>query len=109
MAWLLRNGDVLAAAEVATDRRARSRGLLGRDGIEGAFILRPAKQVHTLRMRFPIDVAFVDADGRVLRMSTLARWRVSMPVPKSVFVIEAQAGAFERWQLHVDDIVEVRE
>ena len=37
-------------------------GLLGRDGIEGALLLRPARSVHTLGMRFAIDVAFCDAD-----------------------------------------------
>ena len=109
MAWLMRNGDVLAAAEVVTDRRARTRGLLGRDSLEGALILRPGKQIHTVGMKFAIDVAFVAKDGRVLRASTLPPWRVSRPVPKSAFVIEASAGAFERWRLRVDDVVEVRE
>lgn len=109
MSWLMRNGDVLAAAEVATGRRARRRGLLGRDSVEGVLVLRPGKQVHTVRMRFPIDVAFVDKDGRVLRAATLPPWRVSRPVPKSAYVIEASAGAFDRWRLKVDDVVEIRE
>ena len=46
------------------------RGLLGRDGIEGALLLRPARSVHTFRMRFAIDVAFCDRDLRVLRVVT---------------------------------------
>lgn len=109
MAWLIRNGDVLAAAEVVTERRARSRGLLGRDTMEGALVLRPGKQVHTLGMKFAIDVAFVHRDGRVLRTSTLAPWRVSRPVPASACIIEATAGAFERWGLRPDDVIEIRE
>ena len=41
MAWLVREGDVLATAEVAETRRARRRGLLGRRDFEGALVLRP--------------------------------------------------------------------
>ena len=77
MPWLVRDGDVLAAVEVADSAPARRRGLLGRDAFEGAFVLRPCRNVHTVRMRFPIDVAFCDAEGVVLRTVTLAPWRVS--------------------------------
>ena len=42
VAWLVRDGEVLAALEVAdVVRRARLRGLLGRDGVDGALLLRP--------------------------------------------------------------------
>src|SRR4051812_50085481 len=93
MSWLVRDGDVLAAAEVAATARARRRGLLGRDSFEGAFVLRPCRNVHTARMRFPIDVAFCDADGVVLRTVTLVPWRGSPVVRRAAFVIEAGAGA----------------
>jgi uncharacterized membrane protein (UPF0127 family) len=108
MSWLVREGDVLAAAELADTARARRRGLLGRDGIAGALVLRPCRHVHTARMRFPIDVAFCDSEGVVLRTVSLAPWRLSPYVHKSAFVIEAQAGAFDRWQLRTGDRVELR-
>jgi uncharacterized membrane protein (UPF0127 family) len=107
--WLVREGEVLAAAEVAATRRERGRGLLGRDGFTGALVIRPCRQVHTVGMRFPIDVAFCDADGVVQRTVTLGRWRVSRPVWRSAFVIEAEAGAFERWALRPGNRVEVKE
>jgi uncharacterized membrane protein (UPF0127 family) len=108
MSWLVRDGDVLAAAEVAATRRARRRGLLGRDGYDGAFVLRPCRNVHTARMRFPIDVAFCDAEGVVVRTLTLVPWRVSPIVRRAAFAIEAEAGAFERWRLREGDRVELR-
>ena len=108
MSWLVRDGDVLAAAEIAATGRARRRGLLGRDGYEGAFVLRPCRNVHTARMRFPIDVAFCDSEGVVLRTVSLVPWRVSPVVRRAAFVIEAEAGAFERWQLREGDQVELR-
>jgi len=106
--WLVRDGEVLATAEVVTSRRARARGLLGRDGIEGALVLRPCRQVHTIGMRFPIDVAFVDGDGVVLQVRTLRRWRLSPVAWHAAFAIEAESGAFERWHLHPGDHVELK-
>lgn len=108
MAWVVRDGDVLAAAELATTRRARRRGLLGRDGIEGALVLRPCRQVHTFGMRFAIDVAMCDADGVVLRARSIRPWRTSALVWRAAFVIEAEEGAFERWGLRPGDRVEIR-
>ncbi|HZM30806.1 MAG TPA: DUF192 domain-containing protein [Acidimicrobiales bacterium] len=108
MAWLLRDGEVLASLETTEGRRARARGLLGRDGIEGAMLLAPARSVHTVGMRFPIDVAFCDADLRVLRTVTLARHRVSRPMWRARAVIEAEAGAFARWNLREGDQLEVK-
>ena len=108
MAWLLRDGDVLAAAEVAESFTARLKGLLGRDGLDGALVLRPARSVHTLGMRFPIDVAFCDRELRVVAVRTMQRHRVGAPRRRAKVVIEAQAGAFERWGLRVGDQLELR-
>ena len=108
MAWLLRDGEVLASLEVAATRRARSRGLLRRDGVEGALLLQPCRSVHTVGMRFPIDVAFCDEDLRVLRIVTMPRHRLSRLVWRSRTVIEAEAGAFARWGLRPGDQLEVK-
>jgi uncharacterized protein len=108
VAWLLRDGEVLASLEVAASRRARSRGLLGRDGVDGALLLQPCRSVHTVGMRFPIDVAFCDGELRVLRVVTMPRHRLSRPVWRSRAVIEAEAGAFARWGLRPGDQLEVK-
>jgi uncharacterized protein len=109
MAWLVREGDVLATAEIAETRRARRRGLIGRKDFEGALVLRSCRHVHTFFMRFPIDVAFCDRDGTVLRTTCLRPWRISSLVANAAFAIEAESGAFERWGLRVGDQVEVKE
>jgi uncharacterized membrane protein (UPF0127 family) len=108
MAWLLREGDVLASLEVAGSSSARRRGLLGRDAIDGALLLRPCRSVHTIGMRFPIDVAWCDRELVVLRTARLERHRVSRPVWRAGAVVEAQAGSFARWGLAVGDRLEVR-
>jgi uncharacterized membrane protein (UPF0127 family) len=106
-AWLLRDGEVLAAVEVAESFGPRLRGLLGRDGIDGALLMRPAKSVHTIGMRFPLDVAFCGRDLTVLEVTTMAPFRLALPRLKAHCVIEAEAGAFERWRLQPGDQLEL--
>jgi uncharacterized membrane protein (UPF0127 family) len=109
MAWIVRDGEVLATAELADSHPARRRGVIGRDDLDGALVLRPCRQVHTFGVRFPLDIAFCDQFGTVLRVKTLRRRRVSTLVWSSAMVIEARAGAFERWRLREGDVVEVKE
>ncbi len=108
MAWLLRDGEVLASLEGAESRAARRRGLLGRDGIEGALFLPSTRAVHTIGMRFPIDVAWCDADLVVVRTARLVRHRLSRPVLRARAVVEVEAGTFDRWGLQVGDCLELR-
>jgi uncharacterized protein len=105
--WLMRDGQVLASLEVAASRGARGRGLLGRDGIEGALLLPSVRSVHTLGMRFPLDVAFCDAEMCVLRVVRMRPHRVSRPVWHARCAIEAEAGAFDRWELRPGDQLEI--
>lgn len=107
--WLVSGGHVLASAERADDRRSRALGLLGRSGVEGALVLTKCRSVHTVGMKFAIDVAYLDPDGVVLKVVHMRRHRIGMPVWKAATVVEAQAGAFERWGLNVGDTVELRE
>jgi uncharacterized membrane protein (UPF0127 family) len=110
MAWLLRDGEVLASLEVAERWDERLRGLLGRDGVDGALLLRPARSVHTIGVRFPIDVAFCDGDLVVVDVcSPLRPNRVTRTRWRSRCVIEAEAGAFERWQLRRGDQLEIKD
>jgi uncharacterized membrane protein (UPF0127 family) len=109
MSWLLRQGDVLAGCEVADGLVARSRGLLGQDGYDGAMVLPRTRSVHTFGMKFPVDVAVCDADLVVIAVVRLRPWRMSRPRRGGRSVIEAEAGAFERWGLKVGDQLELRE
>jgi len=111
MPWLLRSGEVLASAELATSRHDRRRGLLGRDGIDGALLIDRARSVHTVGMRFPIDVAYCRRDGEdleVIDVASMAPWRIGIPRLRAACVIEAQRGAFERWGLARGDVLQVK-
>ena len=101
--WLRRDDEVLASLEIADARADRRRGLLGRDGVDGAFLLPSCRSVHTFGMRFPIDVAIcrpVGPDQLLVRaMFTLRPWRLTRPRSGAGVVIEAEAGSFDRWGL----------
>jgi uncharacterized membrane protein (UPF0127 family) len=108
--WILCDGRVVASAELASTRAARRRGLLGRNGIEGALVLPGVRQVHTVGMRFAIDVAWIDRRGRVLRVDQLAPRRVTRVVWRAATMIEARAGSMARWGVvrgaHVEVVTE---
>ncbi|MET9729792.1 DUF192 domain-containing protein [Streptomyces sp. NPDC006458] len=95
--------------EVATSYRARTKGLLGRDGIEGALLLSPASGIHTFGMRIPIDVAYLDRRLRVLAVRTMPPGRLGLPRPRARHVLEAEAGAMAGWGLRAGTVVRVEE
>jgi hypothetical protein len=108
VAWLVCDGRVLASLDVADRRASRRRGLLGKDRIEGALLIRPCRSVHTIGMRVPVDVAFCDGDLVVLRVVTVPRNRVTRAVLRARAVVEAEAGSFARWGVGPGDRLEVR-
>ncbi|MGW4029920.1 DUF192 domain-containing protein [Streptomyces sp. NPDC004838] len=83
--------------EIAATYGRRRRGLLGRDGIEGAILLTPCNSVHSFRMRFPIDVAYLDRELRVLDVHVLRPGRLGRPRLRAHHVLEAEAGAMAGW------------
>ncbi|WP_335980763.1 MULTISPECIES: DUF192 domain-containing protein [Streptomycetaceae] len=94
---------------VAASYRARTRGLLGRSGIDGALLLTPASSIHTVRMRFAIDVAYLDRRLRVLAVRTMPPGRLGRPRLRARHVLEAEAGAFARWGVAKGVTLEVRD
>lgn len=103
------DGRRVAPLELADSYGSRRHGLLKRDGVEGAFWLRPCRHVHTLGMWFAIDVALVDRDGRVLHTQTMPPGRFSAVRLGCRSVIEAESGAFAGWQLATGSLVGVHD
>jgi uncharacterized protein len=103
MAWLVRDDEVLASLEIADTAHARRVGLLYRDGIDGAILLMPTFAVHTMGMRFDLDVAYLSGDFRVRSIRRMRRNRIGLPRLRARAVLEAEAGSFDRWQLRRGD------
>jgi uncharacterized membrane protein (UPF0127 family) len=94
---------------VAESFGSRLRGLLGRRSLPAGegMLIRRESSVHTFFMRFAIDVVFLDADERVLRIdANVAAWRLKACRGASS-VIELAAGEARR--LSVGDRIELRD
>lgn len=108
MSWLVADDRVLATLEVAGTWQARLKGVLGRSSLDGALLIRPSCSVHTLGVKFPLDVAYCDAGLVVIDTVTMVPNRIGMIRPRARAVIEAPKGSFERWGLGVGDQLEIR-
>ncbi len=109
VAWLLRGGDVLASIELARSPGRRAISLIGRKRLDGGLLLEPCRVIHTIGVRFPIDVAYLDRSGVVIGIRRFRRFRIGLSRRRARSVLEAEAGAFERWRLAVGDTLETRE
>ena len=108
----LRRSDGRVVCErclVADSPLPRMRGLLGRRDLasDEGVLLRPAGSVHTFFMHFPIDVVFLDRDGRVLRIApAVPPWR-SVAARGARSVLEVRAGECARRGLSAGDVLEL--
>jgi len=75
----------------------RLRGLLGRKGLEPGegLLLTPCNQVHGFFMKFPIDLVFLDRQGRVILTDRLDPWQISPLVRKAHAVLEVATGSID--------------
>jgi uncharacterized membrane protein (UPF0127 family) len=101
-----RTGRTVAdAVELAVSRKTRRQGLLGRTGLAAftALVLAPCAAVHTMFMRFAIDVIFVDAEGRVVHVVPhLVPWRAALALSARA-VVELPAGTLASREVAVGD------
>lgn len=106
-----RTGAPVATHAVwATSLAARLRGWIGRARLrtgEG-ILLAPCRSIHTWFMRMPIDVAFLDAEHRVVGLSHgLAPWRISPVVWSARCVIELPSGTLQQAGVRVGDRIRI--
>ena len=97
--------SVSLAIEVARTPGARLRGWLGLRSAprERGLWLVPCDAVHTIGMQFALDLVFVDAAGRVLRIDHhVAPWRLRVCIG-AFSVVEMDAGTAEEIGLAVGD------
>lgn len=101
--WVTRaDGTVLGRVRTLRRLGSRMRGLLGTDHLAAGsgVLLLPCRAVHTRAMRYPIDVVFLDATGRVVRIlrEMVPGRRMAWPAWGSLMCLEmpaASAGALQ--------------
>ena len=98
--------------QVADSSLSRLVGLLGRRGVDaGAGLwIKPSSGVHTVFMRFPIDVIGLDKNMRVIRLwSGLVPYRVTAMSLELRSVIELAAGTIAERGVQLGDTLRVSE
>jgi len=107
--------QVFLATELAVAQThwTRLRGLLGaseddfRNG-RGLWI-RPCRGVHTLAMRFPIDVLYLDCAGTVVHVEhNLQPWRFSPIRMQATSVLELPSHTVARTGTALGDRIEIK-
>jgi uncharacterized membrane protein (UPF0127 family) len=87
-------GETLAC-RLADGFATRFLGLMGRRALppDEGLLLAPGGSIHTLFMRFPLDVVFVGADGTALGIRRRLRpWRFARAPRGTRYVLELTAG-----------------
>lgn len=87
----------------------RLKGLLGDksllDGL--ALVIKPCNCVHTLFMRFSIDVLFVDKNNKVVKaLGQLSPFRLSNLYWKSQIAVELPSGKIKSTQTQNGDLLQ---
>lgn len=79
---------------VAEDRRSRRRGLarLEAPAPGSALLLERCRSVHTIGMRFALDLVWIDAEGAPMRLDEAVAARRLRTCLRAHAVVEAAAG-----------------
>ncbi|MGB6690360.1 MAG: DUF192 domain-containing protein [Terracidiphilus sp.] len=111
VANLTRNTVIATSVEVADSGPTRSKGLLGRKGLDpgtGLWIV-PCEAVHTFWMQFPIDLIYLDRDLRIRKLRTgVPPWRLSGCLTAHS-VLELASGAIRDSQTQSGDKLDFSE
>jgi uncharacterized protein len=84
---------------VASTRRTRGKGLARLDELPAghALLLEPCRSVHTIGMRFALDLVWLNAAGEVVRVDAGVAPRRVRSCLRARAVVECAAGAGERF------------
>lgn len=85
-------------------------GLLKRTnlGPEEALWLMPSKGIHTVGMKFPIDVVFLNKDCHVLGLTSgMSPYRISGVYLRSYSVLELPNGTIRKSRTEIGDQLEI--
>ena len=98
--------EIAREVRFAATFRDRLLGLLGRRelGSDEGLLFEPGGSIHTLWMRITIDVAFLDRDLRVLKLSdSVPPWRFRFAPPHTHYTLELASGKLAACSLCVGE------
>ena len=109
---LIKNNETLTTHVVrASTFFEKAKGLLGRKEMakDEVLWLSPCRSVHTFFMKFPIDVIFLNREGRIAAL--IPHLKPNRMTSIYIFAreaLECAEGTIERWGLKKNEILEQR-
>jgi uncharacterized membrane protein (UPF0127 family) len=107
-----RNAYLATHLSVAGTHWSRLRGLMGMDATrfpagDGLWII-PSRGVHTLAMKFPIDVLYLDTNKLVVHVEqNLKPWRVARVSLRTASVLELPGDTLKSSGTAIGDEIEI--
>jgi uncharacterized membrane protein (UPF0127 family) len=102
-------GERIGVADTSLSRMV---GLLGKSGLAPAtgLLIMPSQAVHSIGMRFPIDVLFLDRNCRVIHVQpSMAPYRISGLHWRARCVLELPVGAIAETCTSVGDELQIED
>jgi uncharacterized membrane protein (UPF0127 family) len=103
----INRGTLLGEAiEVAQTAAQRVKGLLGRECLEDGqgLLFKEAGSLHTLFMRFPVDIVYADKNGKVIKLAeSVGPFKLVAAPLRCYYALELPAGAINESRTRVGD------
>lgn len=104
------NSEIALNAKIAKGFLQRLRGLIGRKKLEEgeALWIKPCNSIHTIGMRFAIDVIFLDKDNNIIAIKkNLKPNRLTRIYLRASSVLELPAGTIDTTDTKIGDSVKI--
>ncbi len=102
--------ETIAIVKFANDYISRLKGLMFKKDLNYVLVLKPStsshrffSSVHTLFMKFSIDIIFLDEKKKVFEIITISPWKFHTPKKPSHYILEIKKGLIEKYEIAIGD------
>ena len=105
----LKSQEIIATLKFANSYFSRLKGLMFKKKLDYVLVLKPksnlriSSSVHSLFMRFAIDLVFLDNKKKVVEVAKLSPWKFYIPKRSADYILEMKQGSIEKYQIAIGD------
>ena len=106
-----KNTILVERLRVADSFFKRLKGLLGTRELPAgeALLIRPCNAIHMFGMRYPLDIAFVNRENRILQTIRALQPGQTAKCSQAAYVLELPCGALDASGTEPGDVLEIVE
>lgn len=102
--------QVIATLKFANTYFSRLNGVMFKKKLDYILVLKPVKSnyrilssIHTLFMKFTIDIVFLDKNKRIFEIAQISPWKFYTPKKSANYILEMKKGSIKKYQIAVGD------